>query len=90
MNWPPQGGRRRPCPRSRVVVAMILLAALAACGRETETPAPAPAPPARFKRVFHLNPYEKDFGYAQAVLIDKTLYVSSSVSVDEQGLLGAR
>jgi len=36
----------------------------------------------RVKRVFHLNPYEKDFGYSQAVLIDKTLYISGSVAAD--------
>ncbi len=64
----------------------MALAALAACHREPEAPAP---PPPRFKQVFHLNPYEKDFGYAQAVLIGKTVYVSGSVSVDEHGRLVA-
>jgi 2-iminobutanoate/2-iminopropanoate deaminase len=56
---------------------------LAACERE-----PAPLPP-RAKQVFHLNGYEKDFGYSQAVLIDKTLYVSGSVAVDANGRLVA-
>jgi 2-iminobutanoate/2-iminopropanoate deaminase len=37
--------------------------------------------------VFHLNAYEKDFGYSQAVLIDKTLYVSGSVAADQTGRL---
>jgi enamine deaminase RidA (YjgF/YER057c/UK114 family) len=41
------------------------------------------------KQVFHLNAYEKDFGYSQAVLIDKTLYVSGSVAVDANGRLVA-
>src|SRR5580658_7678993 len=47
----------------------------------------AEPPPPRIKRVFHLNAYEKDFGYAQAVLIDKTLYVSGSVAADQNGRL---
>ena len=38
-------------------------------------------------QVFHLNPYEKDFGYSQAVLIDKTLYISGTVAVDANGRL---
>src|ERR1700691_4041526 len=46
-------------------------------------------PPPRVKQVFHLNPYEKDFGYSQAVLIDKTLYISGSVAVDQNGRLVA-
>jgi enamine deaminase RidA (YjgF/YER057c/UK114 family) len=41
------------------------------------------------KRVFHLNSYEKDFGYSQAVLIDKTLYISGSVAADQNGRLVA-
>ena len=57
--------------------------ALSACERE---PQPAPPPP-RVKQVFHLNPYEKDFGYSQAVLIDKTLYISGSVAADQNGRL---
>jgi len=60
---------------------------LAGCGREREQE-PEP-PPARVKRVFHLNAYEKDFGYSQAIMIDKTLYISGSVAVDEQGRLVA-
>ena len=39
--------------------------------------------------MFHLNPYEKDFGYSQAVLIDKTLYISGSVAADQNGRLVA-
>ena len=55
----------------------------AACDREPEPP------PQRGKQVFHLNPYEKDFGYSQAVLIDKTLYISGSVAADSKGRLVA-
>jgi enamine deaminase RidA (YjgF/YER057c/UK114 family) len=58
---------------------------MAACEREPE---PVIAPP-RVKQIFHLNGYEKDFGYSQAVLIDKTLYVSGSVAVDAAGRLVA-
>src|SRR6202044_3242799 len=57
--------------------------ALTACEREPEPP------PARVKQVFHLNPYEKDFGYSQAVLVDKTLYISGSVAADPNGRLVA-
>jgi enamine deaminase RidA (YjgF/YER057c/UK114 family) len=56
---------------------------LASCERESEQP------PMRVKQVFHLNGYEKDFGYSQAVLVDKTLYVSGSVAVDAEGRLVA-
>ena len=65
--------------------AAIVALAIAgtSCDREV------PPPPPRIKEVFHLNGYEKDFGYAQAVLIDKTLYVSGSVAADAQGRLVA-
>jgi 2-iminobutanoate/2-iminopropanoate deaminase len=67
-----------------ILIAWIAPAlALSACQREPEPP------PARVKQVFHLNPYEKDFGYSQAVLIDKTLYISGSVAADENGGLVA-
>jgi len=65
------------------------LTVLAGCAREPEAPATPPPPPPRIKQGFHLNAYEKDFGYAQAVLIGKTLYVSGSVSVDDHGRLVA-
>jgi 2-iminobutanoate/2-iminopropanoate deaminase len=63
------------------VVALGVLA-LAGCERE-----PAPAPPERVRQDFHLNAYEKDFGYSQAVLIDKTLIVSGTVAADADGRL---
>jgi len=69
--------------KSSLAVAIGALALLAACKREAEPEAPPP----RIKQVFHLNSYEKDFGYAQAVLIDKTLYVAGSVPVDAEGRL---
>jgi enamine deaminase RidA (YjgF/YER057c/UK114 family) len=72
------------CRTARIVCMLTALGA-AACEREPET---VIAPP-RVKQVFHLNGYEKDFGYSQAVLIDKTLYVSGSVAVDANGRLVA-
>jgi len=66
--------------RALLMISIAVLAS-SACEREPE------APPMRVKRVFHLNPYEKDFGYSQAVLIDKTLYISGSVAADENGRL---
>jgi len=66
----------------RVLCAVAALS-LGSCEREPEQP------PMRVKQVFHLNSYEKDFGYSQAVLVDKTLYVSGSVAVDTQGRLVA-
>lgn len=62
---------------------LLLSLVAAACAREKD---PAVSLP-RVKQVFHLNPYEKDFGYSQAVLIGKTLYISGSVAVDATGRL---
>jgi 2-iminobutanoate/2-iminopropanoate deaminase len=67
--------------RRTVLLACVAMLAVSGCEREPE------APPMRVKRVFHLNPYEKDFGYSQAVLIDKTLYISGSVAADQNGRL---
>ena len=58
---------------------------LAGCERGHD---PEP-PPLRVKQVFHLNAYEKDFGFSQAVLIDKTLYVSGTLAADQEGRLVA-
>ena len=76
------------CDTVRPAVFAILLGAAAlmgpvGCTREKEPEAPLP----RIKQVFHLNAYEKDFGFSQAVLIDKTLYISGSVAADEAGRL---
>jgi 2-iminobutanoate/2-iminopropanoate deaminase len=70
--------------RRSLFLVSIAVFALSACQRE---PAEPEAPPLRVKRIFHLNPYEKDFGYSQAVLIDKTLYISGSVAADGNGRL---
>ena len=69
--------------RAILVASIAAALGLAACKREPEPP------PERVKQVFHLNPYEKDFGYSQAVLIDKTLYISGSVAADQNGRLVA-
>lgn len=71
--------------RAAPIVGLLTVLGLTGCEREPE---PVIAPP-RVKQVFHLNGYEKDFGYSQAVLIDKTLYVSGTVSVDANGRLVA-
>jgi 2-iminobutanoate/2-iminopropanoate deaminase len=71
--------RRTAC--AALLIAGIAALGISACEREAEPP------PMRVKRVFHLNPYEKDFGYSQAVLIDKTLYISGSVAADQNGRL---
>lgn len=71
----------RRCARRTLLLVCIAALVLGACEREPESP------PMRVKRVFHLNPYEKDFGYSQAVLIDKTLYISGSVAADQNGRL---
>ena len=70
--------------RSRVLLIAWLASglALSSCQRAAE-------PPPRVKQVFHLNPYERDLGYSQAVLIGKTLYISGSVAADENGRLVA-
>lgn len=66
-----------------LVAALSCGTLLSSCQRAAEPPAP------RVKQVFHLNPYEKDFGYSQAVLIGKTLYISGSVAADQNGRLVA-
>ena len=69
--------------RRVVLIAWMAGLGLGACEREPEPP------PARVKQIFHLNAYEKDFGYSQAVRIDKTLYISGSVAADQNGRLVA-
>lgn len=69
--------------RSRPV-ALLLLVALAGC--ETEDSAP---PPPVVVEPFHLAAYEQTFGYSQAVQVGRTLYVSGTMAVDEQGRLVA-
>ncbi|MGA2187601.1 MAG: RidA family protein [Steroidobacteraceae bacterium] len=73
------------------ITAWMLMAGLVGCqrGHEHATETETEAPPLRVKQVFHLNAYEKDFGFSQAVLIDKTLYVSGSVAADQNGRLVA-
>jgi len=42
------------------------------------------------KEVFyHGKDFTKDFGYAQAVTVGKTLYISGTVSIDDEGKLVA-
>jgi 2-iminobutanoate/2-iminopropanoate deaminase len=67
----------------------LLLAAALACTLGTAACDRTPPAPARVKQLFNLNPFEKDFGYSQAVLVDKTLYISGTVAVDQGGHLVA-
>jgi 2-iminobutanoate/2-iminopropanoate deaminase len=64
--------------RGLVLATIVPALWLGACGRP-------PEPPAHVKQVFHLNPYERDMGYSQAVLIGKTLYISGTVAADRDG-----
>ncbi len=69
-------------PRRRPIESLLAAAALlCACERPPEPPPP------RVRQVYNLNTYEKDFGYSQAILVDKTLCVSGSVPADKDGLL---
>lgn len=76
---PPQavGGKRAVDLLALIAAALIL----SGCER------PSPEEPQRFKEGFHLNSFEQNFGYAQAVKIGHTLYVSGCVAVDGQGRL---
>ena len=68
-------------PRLRPVGSLLAAAALlCACERP-------PEPPPRVRQVYNLDTYEKNFGYSQAILVDKTLYVSATVPADKDGLL---
>jgi 2-iminobutanoate/2-iminopropanoate deaminase len=69
--------------RIALIAALSSWPLLSACQRAAEPPPP------RVKQVFHLNSYEKDLGYSQAVLIGKTLYISGSVAADQNGRLEA-
>ncbi|MDP8985338.1 MAG: RidA family protein [Pseudomonadota bacterium] len=68
--------------RSEGIAGLSLALGLSACGHDK---GPEPAP--RVKQVFHLGAYETDFGFSQAVLIGKTLYISGSVAVDDGRLV---
>ncbi|HTV98579.1 MAG TPA: RidA family protein [Steroidobacteraceae bacterium] len=75
---------------SRIVRVLWMLAAtwpaswLAGCEREAPS-----SPPPRIQQTLHLNSYEKDFGFSQSILVDKTLYVSGTVAADANGRLVA-
>jgi 2-iminobutanoate/2-iminopropanoate deaminase len=66
---------------------LVILATLAAFCNACENAAP-PEPP-RERQVFHLNTYEKEFGFTQAVRVGKTVYISASMPVDHEGRLVA-
>jgi 2-iminobutanoate/2-iminopropanoate deaminase len=72
-----------PSATRAAVLAALALLVLAAC----EEPTAAPERKARVKTLYHLNKFEEGFGYAQAVRVDDTIYVSGSVAVDAEGKL---
>jgi enamine deaminase RidA (YjgF/YER057c/UK114 family) len=74
----------RPAART---VGLLLLAIGLVSGCEREKP-PEP-PPERVRQILNLNNYERDFGYSQAILVDRTLYISGSVPADKDGMLVA-
>jgi 2-iminobutanoate/2-iminopropanoate deaminase len=67
----------------RLFAALVILSPLPGCEEST------PTEPPRERHLFHLNGYEKEFGYSQAVRVGKTVYVSGSMSVDHEGRLVA-
>lgn len=66
-------------------VAAGLMAMVPGCTAEEATP---PAPRV-FPQPFHLNAFEPEFGYSQAVKVGKTLYISGTMAVDAGGNLVA-
>ena len=64
---------------------LVILGLLPGCERER----PPEPQPERVRQIFNLNNYERDFGYSQAILVDKTLYISGSVPADKDGMLVA-
>jgi enamine deaminase RidA (YjgF/YER057c/UK114 family) len=71
----------RPGSARPVVLAIAALALLGACEGE------APAPPSRIPEALHLNAYEQNFGYSQAVKVGRTVYISATVAADAEGRL---
>lgn len=77
--------RVRP-PLAAAPGALALALALAGC----EAGAPAGEGAARLRSQYHLFGFEQDFGYAQAVKVGRSLYISATFPVDPQGrLVGA-
>jgi enamine deaminase RidA (YjgF/YER057c/UK114 family) len=66
---------------------LSIVAALAVLCSACENATPPELP--RERQVFHLNAYEKEFGFTQAVRVGKTVYISASMPVDHQGRLVA-
>jgi 2-iminobutanoate/2-iminopropanoate deaminase len=67
----------------RLAILAVTSVLLAACEGET----PAPEQRSRIKELYHLNKFEEAFGYAQAVRVENTVYISGSVAVDADGKL---
>jgi len=68
-----------------LVLSSFAVRALAAADTPPAPPArsPAPALPVPAKQKFHFGPWEDEIGYAQAVRVGNTLYVSGSVGAGD-------
>ena len=71
------------CSKGITALAVLGSFLLAACDQS----APEPESKPRIKTLYHLNKFEEAFGYAQAVRVENTIYVSGSVAVDAEGKL---
>lgn len=70
--------------RLSLSLLLLSLVAVRALGADTPAPAPVAAPlPVPAKEKFHLGPWEDEIGYAQAVRVGNTLYVSGAVGAGE-------
>ena len=67
----------------RFAFALAATLFLGACDQQPT----AQEPKSRMKELYHLNKFEEAFGYAQAVRVENTLYISGSVAVDADGKL---
>ena len=70
----------------RIRTLLLILGAACLVGACEEQAAPQ-SPKSRIKEIYHLNKFEEGFGYAQAVRVEDTLYISGTVAVDAEGKL---
>lgn len=70
-------------PTGRIAFALAAAVLLVSCDEQGA----APETKSRIKELYHLNKFEEGFGFAQAVRVENTLYVSGSVAVDPEGKL---
>jgi enamine deaminase RidA (YjgF/YER057c/UK114 family) len=71
----------------RTAGRLALLLAVALVLGSCDEQATGPGPKNRVKELYHLNKFEEAFGFAQAVRVENTIYISGSVAVDADGKL---